>query len=218
LQLENPFSLSLLPPATSTLSSIPPNSSATWPSPRSPHFCPLPTRQQLAAKHSGKKQMSYGLPEDKTDPPTADAAQAARVEQLSADVAWMEESMRKMMSFLQNSPILAPPPPPHRPKPKTHKEMQTLTTFTSILTPSTQFLMPPIMGRQGRSSLTLHGLSPSRFRICGLPAICLNWAPFLGPSGTSCGPKGCSFSRNRVAWCGCRSTLDINPPSTRRSL
>jgi hypothetical protein len=54
--------------------------------------------------------MSYGIPTDQTDQTTAEATtQAAQVEQLSADVARMEESMRKMMSFLQNSPLLNPP-------------------------------------------------------------------------------------------------------------
>ncbi|PLW57479.1 hypothetical protein PCANC_02619 [Puccinia coronata f. sp. avenae] len=53
--------------------------------------------------------MLYGIPPDQTKTPTTEAMQAACVEQLLADVARMEESMRKMMSFLQNSPILNPP-------------------------------------------------------------------------------------------------------------
>jgi hypothetical protein len=60
-------------------------------------------------KKTDKESISYGLLPDQTDQAIAGAlTQASWVENLLEDVAWMEESMRKMMSFLQNSPLLNP--------------------------------------------------------------------------------------------------------------
>jgi hypothetical protein len=54
-----------------------------------------------SAKTTDQANTSYGIPPNQTDQATAEATtQAARVDLLSADVAWMEESMRKMMSLL----------------------------------------------------------------------------------------------------------------------
>ncbi|PLW15252.1 hypothetical protein PCASD_21492, partial [Puccinia coronata f. sp. avenae] len=99
------------PPSTSTRVShwfavrkpLPP-SPPLRPSPSSsrlPPICRALTKKLSLAKTTDQANMSYGIPPNQTDQATAEATtQAAHVDQLLADVAWMEESMRKMMSLL----------------------------------------------------------------------------------------------------------------------
>ncbi|PLW52259.1 hypothetical protein PCASD_00019 [Puccinia coronata f. sp. avenae] len=57
--------------------------------------------------------MSYGMPHGEDPPKTSTVSQSARIDQLSADMARVQESMARMMKFLEESTFNSRPQAPH---------------------------------------------------------------------------------------------------------